>query len=196
MTELDQKALDLIFVKARTRNGWQDKPVPESLLRKIYNVAILGPTSANTLPMRITFVSSPGAKKRLHPALSAGNQSKVMQAPVTAIFAYDLQFYDHLPKTFPHAPDARSWFAGNDAVIQETAFRNGTLQAAYFMIAARAHGLDCGPMSGFDQSKVNAEFFPDGQWKSNFICSLGYGTEENLFPRSPRLSFEETCRIV
>lgn len=196
MTELDQKALDLIFLKARTRNGWHDKPVPESLLRKIYDAAILGPTSANCLPLRIVFVSSPAAKKKLHPALSEGNQAKVMQAPVTAIFAYDLQFYDHLPRTFPHAPDARSWFAGNDAVIQETAFRNGTLQAAYFMIAARAHGLDCGPMSGFDQSKVNAEFFPDGRYKSNFICSLGYGTEENLFPRSPRLSFEETCKVV
>lgn len=196
MTELDQKALDLIFLKARTRNGWQNKPVPESLLRRIYDVAILGPTSANTLPLRIVFVSSSAAKKKLHPALSAGNQAKVMQAPVTAIFAYDLQFYDLLSKTFPHEPDARSWFAGNDAVVQETAFRNGTLQAAYFMIAARAHGLDCGPMSGFDQGKVNAEFFPDGRYKSNFICSLGYGTEERLFPRSPRLTFEETCKIV
>lgn len=196
MTELDQKALDLIFIKARTRNGWQDKPVPESLLRKIYDVAIMGPTSANCLPMRIAFVSSVAAKKRLHPALSAGNQAKVMQAPVTAIFAYDLRFYDLLAKTFPHEPDARSWFTGNDAAIHEAAFRNGTLQAAYFMIAARALGLDCGPMSGFNQSKVNAEFFPDGRYKSNFICSLGYGTEERLFPRSPRLSFDETCKIV
>ena len=196
MTELDQKALDLIFIKARTRNGWQDKPVPESLLRKVYDAAILGPTSANCLPLRIVFVSSPEAKKKLHPALGAGNQAKVMQAPVTAIFAYDLRFYDLLAKTFPHEPDARSWFAGDDAVIQETAFRNSTLQAAYFMIAARAHGLDCGPMSGFDQGKVNAEFFPDGRYKSNFICSLGYGTEERLFARSPRLAFEETCKVV
>jgi 3-hydroxypropanoate dehydrogenase len=193
---LDDAGLDLIFRKARTRNGWQDRPVPEELLRRIYDVAVMGPTSANCQPQRIVFVMTPEAKEKLKPALSAGNRAKTMQAPVTAIFAYDMQFYDLLVKTFPHEPDARSWFTGDEAAVKETAFRNATLQAAYFMNAARAFGLDCGPMSGFNQEKLNAAFFPDGRYKSNFICSLGYGTDEKLFPRSPRLSFDEACRVV
>ena len=194
---LDQAALDLIFLKARTRNGWQDTPVPESLLRRIYEVAVMGPTTANCLPQRIVFVVSPEAKAKLAPALSQGNLAKTMKAPVTAIFAYDMRFFDLLPKTFPHDQTARSWFADTgEAAIRETALRNASLQAAYFMIVARAHGLDCGPMSGFDQRKVNAAFFPDGRYESNFICSLGHGTDEKLFPRSPRLPFDETCRVA
>ena len=196
MAVLDDRSLDVIFLTARTRNGWQDKPVPEELLREIYDVAVFGPTSANSQPQRIVFVTTPEGKEKLKPALSAGNRAKTMQAPVTAIFAYDLEFYDLLPRTFPHEPEARSWFAGDDAMIQETAFRNATLQAAYFMISARAFGLDCGPMSGFNQQKVNAAFFPDGRYRSNFICSLGYGTDEKLFPRSPRLPFDEVCKIA
>ena len=196
MSELSRDALDQIFLAARTRNGWQDMPVPEKLLREIYDIARLGPTTANSQPQRIVFVTSAAGKAKLSPALSDGNRDKTMKAPVVAIFAYDLQFYDLLPKVFPHNQEARSWFAGKDAHVKETAFRNGSLQAAYFMIAARAKGIDCGPMSGFDMAKVNETFFPDGRWKSNFICSLGYGTDERLFPRSPRLSFEEACKVV
>ena len=196
MSELTQDALDQIFLNARTRNGWQDKPLPDKLLREIYDIARMGPTTANSQPQRIVFVVSPQAKAKLSPALSEGNRDKTMQAPAVAIFAYDLQFYDLLPKVFPHNQEARSWFVGKDAHIKETAFRNGSLQAAYFMIAARAKGLDCGPMSGFDQAMVNQAFFPDGRWKANFICSLGYGTDERLFARSPRLSFEEACKVV
>jgi 3-hydroxypropanoate dehydrogenase len=196
MSELSKDDLDLIFLKARTRNGWQDKPVAAALLKEIYDIARMGPTTANSQPQRIVFVTSPEAKAKLAPALSEGNRDKTMQAPVVALFAYDLQFYDLLPKVFPHNAEARSWFVGKDAHIKETAFRNASLQAAYLMIAARAKGLDCGPMSGFDQAKVNETFFPDGRWKVNFICSLGYGTEERLFARSPRLEFDEACRIV
>lgn len=196
MTELSRDALDQIFLAARTRNGWQAKPVPESLLREVYEIARMGPTTANSQPQRIAFVMSPEGKAKLAPALSDGNRAKTMTAPVVAIFAYDMQFYDFLPKVFPHNLDARNWFAGKSAGIKETAFRNGSLQAAYFMIAARAKGIDCGPMSGFDMAKVNEAFFPDGRWQANFICSLGYGTEENLFPRNPRLSFEEACRVI
>ena len=192
---VNDHALGIIFRDARTRNGWLDRPVPEELLRKIFADAIMGPTTVNSLPLRIAFVTTEGTKQRLAPALDAGNLKKTMQAPVTAIFAFDTRFYDLLMKTFPHQPAARSWFEGNEPKIYESAFRNATLQAAYFMLAARAHGLDCGPMSGFDQAKVNAEFFPDGRWRANFICSLGCGSDENLFPRSPRLSFDEVCRI-
>jgi 3-hydroxypropanoate dehydrogenase len=193
---LDQAGLDLIFLKARTRNGWHDTAVPESLLRRIYEVAIMGPTTANSQPQRIVFVMSRAAKEKLAPALSKGNLAKTMKAPVTAIFAYDMRFYDLLARTFPHEPTARSWFADSgEASIRLTALRNASLQAAYFMIAARAHGLDCGPMSGFDNKKVDAAFFPDGRYESNFICSLGHGTDERLFPRSPRLAFDEACRI-
>jgi 3-hydroxypropanoate dehydrogenase len=194
---LDQAALDLIFLEARTRNGWEETPVPESLLRRIYEVAAMGPTTANSQPQRIVFVMSQEAKEKLAPALSKGNLAKTMKAPVTAIFAYDMRFFDNLPKTLPHDQTARSWFADTgEAAIRTTALRNASLQAAYFMIAARAHGLDCGPMSGFDNKKVNAAFFADGRHESNFICSLGHGTDEKLFPRSPRLSFDEACKVA
>jgi 3-hydroxypropanoate dehydrogenase len=196
MTDLSAAGLDLLFREARTRNGWQDRPVPESLLRDVYEIACMGPTSANGQPMRTVFVTTAETKARLAPAIGVGNRARFLAAPVTAVFAYDLKFYDQLPKVFPHNPDARSWFAGDAAHAETTAFRNATLQAAYFMLAARAKGLDCGPMSGFDAAAINTALFPDGQWKANFLCGLGYGTDENLFPRSPRLSFEDACRIV
>jgi 3-hydroxypropanoate dehydrogenase len=189
-------ALDLILRQARTRKGWQDKPVPEALLRQIHADAAFGPTSVNCQPLRVVFVTSATEKARLRPMLAEGNAIKAMQSPVVAIFGHDLDFPATLPQVFPHAPDARASFEGNAPHIEETAFRNGTLQAAWFMIAARAHGLDCGPMSGFDQAAVTAAFFPDSQVKANFICSLGYGTDERLFPRSPRLTFDEVCRVV
>lgn len=195
MPKLTQKALDLLFMEARTRNGWRKKKVQPELLEEIWNIARMGPTSANCQPLRVVFVTSKEAKKKLLPALSGGNQAKTKAAPVTALFAHDLAFYELLPRLFPHDQTARSWFAGNEKTIQETAFRNGTLQAAYFMLAARAKGLDCGPMSGFNQEKVNEAFFPGGTHKVNFICNLGYGTDENLFPRSPRLAFSEACRV-
>ena len=195
MSTLSMDALGQIFLEARTRNGWQDKPVPEALLREIYDIAKMGPTTANAQPQRIVFVSSPAAKEKLKPALSEGNRDKTMKAPVVAIFAYDTRFYEHMDKLLPHAPGARSWFEGTPG-LETTMLRNASLQAAYFMIAARAKGLDCGPMSGFDNSMVNAAFFPDGRYKSNFICSLGHGTDERLFGRSPRLDFDEACRVV
>ena len=195
MANLNKDALDQIFVEARTRNGWQDKAVPQALLHEIYDIAKMGPTSLNMQPQRIVFVTSAAAKEKLKPALAEGNLAKTMKAPVVAIFAYDTKFFDLLAQVIPHVPNARAWFA--DAPdVEWTAFRNATLQAAYFMIAARAKGLDCGPMSGFDNAKLNAAFFPDGRFKSNFICSLGYGTDENLFPRSPRLTFAEACKIA
>lgn len=198
MAELNHEALNTIFLEARTRNGWQDKAVPEKLLREIYDIAKMGPTTANSQPQRITFVTTAGGKAKLEPALGEGNRAKTMKAPAVAIFAYDMRFFELMPKLLPHAPESRFWFdyPGNEAALHETALRNASLQAAYFMIAARAKGLDCGPMSGFDQGKVNAAFFPDGRFKSNFICALGYGTEENLFGRSPRLTFDEACAVV
>jgi 3-hydroxypropanoate dehydrogenase len=198
MAELSQDALNTIFLEARTRNGWHDTPVPEKLLREVYDIAKMGPTTANSQPQRIVFVTTPEGKKRLEPGLSEGNRAKTMTAPVVAIFAFDMRFFELQPKVLPHNPDSRFWFdyPGNEAALHETVLRNGSLQAAYFMIAARAKGLDCGPMSGFDQGKVNTAFFPDGRFKSNFICALGYGTEANLFGRSPRLTFDEACKVV
>ncbi|MGJ3260368.1 MAG: malonic semialdehyde reductase [Rhodospirillales bacterium] len=193
-TPLSPDALDTIFLKARTYNWWSDKPVPQSMLEEIWNIARMGPTSANCSPARIVFVTSDEAKEKLRPCLMKGNVDKTMKAPVTAIIGHDMEFYEQLPKLFPHT-DARSWFAGKDDLIAETAFRNGTLQGAYFMLAARALGLDCGPMSGFDKEKVDAAFFEGTTVKSNFICSIGYGTDKNLFPRSPRLAFAEACRV-
>ena len=192
-----QSALDTLFLQARTHNAWLDKPVSDALLKQAWDLARMGPTSANCSPMRVVFVKSPEAKARLQPALMEGNRAKTIAAPVTAIFGNDSQFYDLLPKLFPHT-DARAWFAGpgKEAVAAATAFRNGTLQAAYFMLAARSLGLDCGPMSGFDNTLVDREFFPGGRIKSNFICSLGYGDPSRLFPRGPRLEFEESCRIA
>lgn len=192
---LTDQGFDLLFRSARTANGWLDKPVSDELLQKIHDDMKWGPTSANSCPLRIIFLKTPEAKGRLKPFLLPSNVDKVMTSPVTAILAYDTQFYDHLPKLFPHA-DARSWFAGNPAMIEETGFRNSSLQAGYFILAARAHGLDCGPMSGFDRAKTDTEFFPDGRFKSNFICALGHGDPAKLFPRSPRFTFTETCKIL
>jgi 3-hydroxypropanoate dehydrogenase len=194
-TAISSEALDQLFRKARTHSGWLPKPVPTELLREVYDLARFGPTSANSSPARFVFVTTPEAKQRLRPALSAGNLEKTMAAPVTVIIAYDTEFHEHLPKLFPHR-DMRSIFAGNAALIEATAFRNSSLQGGYFILAARALGLDCGPMSGFDAAKVNAEFFPDGKWKANFLCNLGYGDPGKLLPRSPRLSFEEACVIL
>ena len=190
----DSASLDLLFRNARTHTAWQPKSVPESLLRQAWDLARMGPTSANCQPARIVFVQSPEAKEKLRPALAPGNIDKTMAAPVTAIIAHDLEFFEKLPALFPHA-DARSWFKGNDALIQGTAFRNGTLQGGYFMLACRALGLDCGPMSGFDTAKVDAAFFAGTPLKSNFLCNIGYGDPAALHPRSPRLEFDEACRV-
>ena len=192
---IDEGALAQIFLEARTYDSFRDEPVPDDLLREAWDLARLGPTSANGMPARILFVKSPAAKKRLEPALSAGNRAKTMKAPVTAIMAYDLEFYEKLPKLFAHT-DARSWFVGKQQAIEITAFRNGTLLAAYFIIAARAVGLDCGPMSGFDNAEVDAAFFKGSPWRSNFLCNLGFGDGSDLHPRHPRLEFDEACRIV
>lgn len=192
---LPDACLDQLFREARTHNAWQDREVPDQLLHHIVDLLKLGPTSANCSPARFVFVKSPEAKKRLEPFLSEGNRDKTMKAPVCAIIGYDLDFYHHLPKLFPHA-DAKSWFAGNEKKIAETAFRNGTLQGAYLIMAARALGLDCGPMSGFDNEGVDREFFAGTKVKSNFLCNLAYGDAKGLFPRSPRFSFDEMARIV
>jgi 3-hydroxypropanoate dehydrogenase len=193
---LSDKDLDTILRQARTHNGFQAKPVTDVQLQAIYDLMRAGPTSANCSPARILFLRSKEAKQRLAPALSAGNLQKTMEAPVTAVLGYDLKFYDLLPRIFPHNQEARSWFAGKPDVIQTTAFRNASLQGAYFMIAARAIGLDVGAMSGFDNAKVDAEFWPDGTVKSNFLCNLGYGDPSKLFPRSPRLEFDEVCKVL
>jgi len=194
-TPVSDDALNQILREARTFSAWLPQPVGLDLLRQVYQLARLGPTSANSSPARYVFLTTSQAKERLRSALSAGNVQKTMTASVTVIVAYDTEFYERLPKLFPQA-DARSWFAGNQALIDETAFRNGSLEGAYFILAARALGLDCGPMSGFDAAKVNAEFFPDGKWKANFLCNIGYGDHTKLFPRNPRLSFEEACRVL
>ncbi|MBU0750550.1 MAG: malonic semialdehyde reductase [Gammaproteobacteria bacterium] len=194
---ISQQALATLFTEARTHNDWLDKPVADALLHQAWNFARMGPTSANCSPLRIVFVKSAAAKARLKPTLMEGNVEKTMAAPVVAIFAQDSRFFEHLPKLFPHT-DARPWFdgPGKGEVARITAFRNGTLQTAYFMLAARALGLDCGPMSGFDNAALDAEFFPDGRFQSNFLCNLGYGDPAKLFPRSPRFEFDEACQVV
>lgn len=189
------EALNQIFYEARTHTAWLPKPVPLDVLKEAYALARMAPTSANGSPGRFVFVTTLEAKNRLIPALAPLNVEKTKAAPVTAIVAWDTEFYESLPKLFPHA-DMRSYFVGNPALIEETGFRNGSLQGAYFILAARAVGLDCGPMSGFDAAKVNAEFFPDGKWKANFLCNLGYGDKSKLHPRNPRLDFEEACRVL
>jgi 3-hydroxypropanoate dehydrogenase len=193
-TPFDDSVLDELFREARTQNGWLDKPVSDAVLRELYDLAKMGPTSANCQPMRLVFLKSRAAKERLKPYLAPGNVDKAMAAPVTVIVAHDLEFYERLPELFPHA-DARSWFVGNDELIRSTAFRNGSLQGGYLILAARSLGLDCGPMSGFDNAKVDAAFFPDGKVKSNFLLSLGCGDPAKLFARSPRPTFESACRI-
>ena len=193
--KIAQSCLDQLFLAARTHNAWRDQDVSDALLHHIVDLVKLGPTSANCSPARFLFVKSRAAKERLKPHLSEGNRDKTMKAPVCAIIGYDLDFYEYLPKLFPHT-DARSWFAGKKEKIFDNAFRNGTLQGAYLIMAARALGLDCGPMSGFDNAKVDAEFFPDGQWKSNFLCNLGKGDPAKLPPLNPRFGFEEVCKII
>ena len=208
---LNDQALDQLFRSARSHNVWLDKPVSDDLLLQLYELMKWGPTSANCSPARILFLRTPEAKQRLLPALSPGNAEKTMQAPVVAVIGYDGRFYDHLPKLFPHA-DARAWFVDKPELAEVTARRNSSLQGAYLMLAARALGLDCGPMSGFDQAKVDHEFFPrppdnaqeafqqehfpDSHIKTNFLCNLGYGDAAKLFPRSPRLAFDEACKLL
>jgi 3-hydroxypropanoate dehydrogenase len=193
--QLDDRSLDIIFREAHTHSAWLDKPVSDTLLHQVYDLMKWAPTSANSSPARIVFVRSAAAKQRLLPAMAPGNLEKTRTAPVTAIIAHDSEFHEKLPKLFLQA-DARSWFAGNQALIDTTAFRNGTLQGAYLILAARALGLDAGPMSGFDNAKVDQEFFPGGKIKSNFIVNLGYGDHSKLFPRNPRLTFEEAAQIL
>ena len=192
---ISREALDQLFREARTHSTWLPETVPVELLRKAYELARLGPTSANGSPARFVFLTTPGAKALLKPVLAPGNVDKTMAAPVTVIIAWDTEFHEHLPKLFPHA-DLRSYFAGNKPLIEENAFRNSSLQAAYFILAARALGLGCGPMSGFDTDKLNAAFFPDGKWKVNLLCNLGYGDSSKLHPRNPRLNFEEASVIL
>ena len=187
-------ALDTLFRTARSRNGWAGTPVARAELEAVYDLLKMGPTSANLSPARFVFVESEGEKQRLAACVSATNAAKVLAAPVTAIVGMDLAFADKAPQLFPHEPSARFWFKGD--AIRETAFRNSSLQGAYLMIAARALGLDCGPMSGFDKAKVDAAFFAGTSVETNFLCSLGHGTDERLFERLPRLSFDEACRVV
>lgn len=192
---INDEALDTLFRQAHTHNAWQDRPVSPALLMAIYELMRWAPTSANCTPARIVFVTSAEAKARLKPLMSEGNRDKTMAAPVTAIIGYDTHFYEHLPKLFAHAPQMQAIFA-KPGVGEPHAFRNGSLQGGYFILAARALGLDCGPMSGFDNAGVDAEFFPDGRTKSNFLCNLGYGDPKGVRPRNPRLSFDETCQII
>jgi 3-hydroxypropanoate dehydrogenase len=195
MPTLTDDALDLLFRNARSHNGFLPDPVSDELLHHIWDLARLGPTSANTSPLRIVFVRSPEAKARLLPAVSPGNVEKTTAAPVTAIFAYDLVFYDLLPKLFPHR-DIRGAFSADPVRAEQSAKMNSTLQAAYFMLAARGAGLDCGPMGGFDAAKVDAEFFAGTSWRASFLCNLGHGDASKLHPRSPRLDFEEACKVL
>lgn len=193
---LTDDAMNTIFREARTYSGWKSgEDVTDVLLKSVYELMKFGPTSANCSPARFLFVKSPEAKARLKPHLAEGNVDKTMSAPVTAIIGHDMMFFEKLPELFPHT-DARSWFVGNDDLISDTAFRNGTLQGAYLMIAARALGLDCGPMSGFEAEGVEKEFFAGTNVKVNFLCNIGYGDESSLFPRSPRMSFEDVCQIL
>ncbi len=192
---LDKSALETLFLEARTMNKWQDKDVPDELLRRLVDILKMGPTSANCSPARLIFVKSKEAKEKLKPYLSAGNLPKTMSAPVCVIIGQDLEFHEHLPKLFPH-DNAKSWFDGQPEKILDTAFRNATLQGAYLMLAARALGLDCGPMSGFDSAGVDKAFFSGTKIKSNFLCNLGYGDPAGLFPRSPRFNFDEMASIV
>jgi 3-hydroxypropanoate dehydrogenase len=194
--KVDDAAVDILFRNARTQNGWLPTPVSDALLRAIYDVMKWGPTSANCCPARLIFLRTAEARARLIPALSPGNVDKTKAAPVTAIIGYDTRFYELLPQLFPHRPEMADNYKNNATLAQTTAFRNGTLQGAYFMLAARAVGLDIGGMSGFDNAKVDAEFFPDGRVKSNFLCNVGHGDPSKVMPRLPRLAFEEACTLL
>lgn len=191
---LDDAALDTLFRTARTHNRWRNREVPDELLVQLYDTMKWGPTSMNCTPARLVFIKSPAAKNRLKPALATGNLEKTLAAPVTVIVAHDRRFYEHMPTLFPHQ-DVKSLFADNPALAESTMTRNGTLQGAYLIIAARALGLDVGPMSGFDNVKLDAEFFPDGRYRSDFLANLGYGDDEGLCPRGPRLSFTQAATI-
>lgn len=195
---IDDKALDALFRNARTANGFLDRPVSDELLRQAFDLMKMAPTSANTQPGRFVFLRTPEAKERLRPALSGGNLDKTLQAPVTVIVAYDTLFHEHLPRVFPHNPGMAKYFEGeeNRAGREVAAFRNGSLQGAYFILAARAVGLDCGPMSGFDNAAVDREFFPDGRFRSNFLCNLGYADPATIFERSPRFDFDDVCQLL
>lgn len=195
---IDQKSLDALFYSARTQNGWLDEPVSDAQLKSIYDLARMGPTSANTQPARILFLRSAAAKERLRPALTPGNLDKTMSAPVVAIVAYDLNFHEKLPQVFPHKPAMKEGFEGdaNLAKRETFAFRNGTLTGAYLIMAIRAVGLGAGPMSGFDNAAVDREFFPEGTIKSNFLCNIGVGDPSKVMGRLPRLSFDEACKIL
>jgi 3-hydroxypropanoate dehydrogenase len=195
---IDSNALDALFNSARTQNGWLPTPVTDDELRAVYDLLKMAPTSANTQPARFVFLRTPAAKERLRPALSPGNLDKTMSAPVVAIVAYDLEFHEHIPKVFPHNPGMKTGFDGAEklAARERFAFRNGSLQGAYLIMAARAVGLDCGPMSGFDNAKVDAEFFPDGRFKSNFLCNLGHGDPAKVMQRLPRFAFDEVCTLL
>lgn len=193
---LPDASLDQLFREARTRNAWSPEAVSETLVRAVYELAKWGPTASNAQPGRFVFLTSPEAKARLAPHMSSSNREKTLQVPVNVIMAYDLDFADNIPKLFPHKPESGAWFKTDANAALEAAFRNGTLQAAYLMMAARSLGLDCGPMSGFKADGVNAEFFAGTSWRANFICNIGYGTEENLFGRLPRLAFEEACQVL
>jgi len=193
---LDSNGLDLMFRQARTANGFTPEKIAEAVLREMYSLMSLAPTSANCSPGRFLFITSKAAKDKLMPAISSGNSQKTLEAPVTVIVGYDTQFYENLPDLFPHAPDAKNWFTSSPDFAQATAFRNGSLQGAYLILAARALGFDVGPMSGFDQAKVDATFWPDGRIKSNFLCNIGHGDDTKVFPRNPRLAFEKACQIL
>ena len=193
---IDAAGLDLLFREARAHNKWRDTPVSDETLHEVYDLLKFGPTSANCSPARFVFVRTREGKEKLAPALSSGNLEKTMTAPVTAIIAYDPKFYEKLPKLFPHNPSAAEWFTSNDSLAATTAFRNGTLQGAYLTMAARALGLDTGSMSGFDNAKVDAAFFAGNGWRSNWLGNIGYGDPDGLFPRSPRLPFNEACLLA
>ena len=194
-TKIDTAALAQIFTEARTHNAYLDRPVPDALLREAVDIAKMGPTSANQSPLRILFLRSKEAKERLRPALMEGNLAKTIAAPVVALTAYDTKFFEHAPYLMPHF-DVRPWFEGNEAFATRAAFQNGTLQVAYLIIALRAVGLDTGPMTGFDNAKIDAEFFPDGRFKSNVLINIGFGDHDKLFPRSPRFSFDQIAQIL
>jgi 3-hydroxypropanoate dehydrogenase len=193
--KLESHVIDSLFTQARTQNKWTSEPVTDGELHELFDILKMGPTSANCSPARFVFIRTQEGKEKLKPALSAGNIDKTMSAPVTVIVAHDPKFYDHLPKLFPHA-DAKAWFAHNEALASETAFRNGTMQAAYLIIAARALGIDSGAMSGFDKTKVDEAFFVESGFKSNLLINLGHGDAEGLFPRSPRFTFDEACTLA
>jgi 3-hydroxypropanoate dehydrogenase len=192
---IDAAALAQIFTEARTHNAYLDRPVPDALLREAVEIAKMGPTSANQSPLRIVFLRSKEAKERLRPALMEGNLAKTLAAPVVALTAYDTKFFEHAPYLMPHF-DVRPWFEGNEAFATRSAFQNGSLQVAYLIVALRAVGLDTGPMTGFDNAKIDAEFFPDGRFKSNVLINIGYGDKDKLFPRSPRFSFDQIAKII